>query len=193
MRAASFALSTALIALALTAALLVSWRLKSEHAVENTVRLVIDQEAKPPPAPPSRRPPPSVRAPATGTPTATDIPSQQGLAQALVCFGPNRRDHPECLDLANPALAASGPPISTAGHYAPPPSTRVLTTADRPIWQGIPPDPCAPGGHGQVCFRFPDPPPPSHSPEEICEAGLIGPCHPPAFRPEDVVHKAHSD
>ncbi|MFT3727522.1 MAG: hypothetical protein QM759_06855 [Terricaulis sp.] len=196
-RAAALALATLLVGAALTLTLLITWRMHVAGPADAGVRTYIEQRRKPPPLPsPAHAPPRSAAFPAIGTPS--DIPSDAALAQSLVCFGPDRDKHPECaVHWSDPRLTNSGGPISNAGAFAPPPTTRVLTTASRPAWQGIPDDPCAPGNTGEgaitVCVGFPDPPPPSRSPEELCEAGRIGPCHPPAFRPEDVVHTQHTD
>lgn len=197
-RAAAFALSTLLVGVALTLILFVTWRTHLTAAVDDGVRTWVESVPKPKPLPPRLHtpPPPPGAVPAIGRPS--DIANDAVLAQMLVCFGADRDKHPECAARwSDPRLAANGPSISTAGAYAPPPTSRVLVTASRPLWQGIPDDPCAPGNHGAgmvtVCAPFPDPPPPSRSPEELCEAGRIGPCHPPAFRPEDVVRQRHTD
>jgi hypothetical protein len=196
MRAATFALSALLICLTLTAILLITWRTHANNPADQGVRTWIEEAPKPKPLPaPVHAPLQRGAVPAAGN--QSDIPSSAVLAQMLTCFDADRERHPECGPRwSDPELAPSGPPISTAGPFSPPPVTRVLVTPSRPAWQGIPDDPCAPGGQPQgvtACIAFPDPPPPSKSPEEICEAGLIGPCHPPAFRPEDVVHHQHTD
>lgn len=196
-RAAAFALATLVVGATLVLILLITWRSHMTGPADDGVRTWVENATKPrPPPPPAHAPPPRGAVPAMGIPS--DRASEAVLAQMLVCFGPDRDKHPECTPhWGDPRFAASGPPISSAGRYAPPPVTRVLVTPSRPAWQGIPDDPCAPGAQGggavTLCARFPDPPPPSKSPEELCEAGLIGPCHPPAFRPEDVVHRQHTD
>lgn len=135
-----------------------------------------------------------------GAPTPTPIPvDREMLARALACFDRLNRERPA--DCPREALEQDyGDGERTRRAYDPSPP-RVRVALD-PLPMGISP-PCNVGVHattmggdgvgGGACFHVGrDPPPPSRSAEEICEAGHVGPCRPPPFRPEDVVRLAHT-
>jgi len=122
---------------------------------------------------------------AVAHPRAAPDGETAALAQMLVCFGPHRNEHPECLSMrAGPD--AHPTQINPWGH-----SDRDVLPNLRNVYSPgelmtiVPPGKCAPveGGSGAsigVCAQLPDPPPPSRTAEEICvDANMGGPCHPP--------------
>jgi hypothetical protein len=144
--------------------------------------LMLERAREPPPRPRTAPIPPS--APRSPIPAAEPTIEAQMLARMLRCY-----------DRLDPARARDCPPREAAtddwrasarlpvgGDFAEPEPLDLndaFTVAEQrtlvmPRCEGV----CVPVG--------PIPPPPSRSPEELCELGGIGPCHPPPFRPEDV-------
>ncbi|WP_395644735.1 hypothetical protein [Terricaulis sp.] len=155
------------------------------------------------PAPPrlqARRtaPPPAVRSNAAVPVSETTMPvSAAMLARTLACTDTHLERRPvNCPRSAEPhwgeapAVAPSTgfgeDPLRLDRGYSVAERATLLTPSCRR--DGGPP------GMVSACMTIGrDPPPPSRSAEEICETGGIGPCHPPAYREEDVVHLAHTN
>ena len=194
-RALSFIVAAGIVALAFTALLLFSRVI--EYADRQNASVHIFMSEAPLPAPPPRTTPPATRIHAPnpiGVPTPTPLPMDGALVQrALICFNRLSRDRPT--DCPREALEED-PGDRERMRRAYDPTPRPAPPVEYPM--GIDP-PCDRGIHvgaggvsGCVAFGI-TPPPPTRSAEEVCEAGGIGPCHPPAFREEDVVRLGHTD
>lgn len=154
-----------------------------------------------PPRPQTRRapPPPATRASAAVAPsTETTLPVGGAmLSRTLACADPHPERRPaDCPRSAEPRFGAAPQyapsegfgedPLRLNRGYTIAEQATLLTPSCRR--DGGPP------GMVSVCATIGrDPPRPSRSAEEICEAGGIGPCHPPEFRADEVVRGAHTN
>lgn len=130
-------------------------------------------------------------------PTTTALPVGQAmLARTLSCAHPRPDRRPADCPPSVQQEADAQVQLPVGGDFAPPEPLRLdraFTVAERATLLTPSCKRDGAGGMVSVCMSVgPTPPPPTRSPEEICDAGGIGPCHPPAFREEDVVHLAHT-
>jgi hypothetical protein len=199
-RAISFALSAVLVFLAVLALFVVSRVVTLiEPAPIAVVEVEIIERQTPRRAPPRLHTPPPSGAASNAPAAVTDIPIDRAmLARTLNCFQVRRGQPrpPDCPALTPGEIEAAGGNFPTDRQrelLANPPQNSAQ------VFAGIPP-PCpaglssAPGMAGvQFCARGGLVPQESaRSAEVICESGGIGPCRPPAFRPEDVVRLRHT-
>jgi hypothetical protein len=205
-RTASFAASACLVALACVI-LLISSRvvaLLDPPAIQGvSVRLETRPLPHRPLAPPHRAAvaTTNVNAP----PTATTLPMARDVLQRIqACSNPDPHDRPaDCPRLAQtPDWQQSGQlPVGGDFNRPPPINLDQAFTRGELMARAVPP-PCQLGfrttnvgtgvGASYCTHTYPDPPPPARDPDVICDAGGIGPCHPPAFRQQDVVLLAHT-
>lgn len=200
-RTLSFAASAILITLLCAVMILVSRVVRLEEALTlQGVHVTIEDAPRPPPV--DRRPPPpsSVRIAAPeATPTETLLPvDREMVARALSCFDRLNRDRrADCPD--EPLEEEYGDVERTRRAYDPSPprisaSIRPAMGVDPPCVRGFSTASSGDAVRVQYCGGWGiTPPPPSRSAEEVCLAGHVGPCRPPAFREEDVVRLAHTD
>jgi hypothetical protein len=129
---------------------------------------------------------------------------RDALRRLQACSSPNPHDRPpDCPRLAQaPDWRGSEElPIGGAFNRAPPINLDQAFTRGELMARAVPP-PCRLGLHAvamgvtpavQYCVHtYPDPPAPARDPADICDAGGIGPCHPPPFRSQDIVLLAHT-
>jgi len=205
-RTASFGASICLVALACTILLINSRAIVFlEGPAIQAVSVQVETRAAPP------RPAAHARASGVATtnttapPTATAIPvAREILEHVQACSNPRAEDRPaNCPHLALPQDWQQSQSLPVGGDFYQPPPVDLSRAFTRSELALANPPPCHIGfssvamGNGsgvQYCqHTYPDPPPPTRSAEEVCDAGGIGPCHPPAFRPEDVVMARHTD
>jgi hypothetical protein len=142
----------------------------------------------------------------TAPPTATALPvAREILARVQACASPHAEDRPaNCPQDASAQDWQQSQRLPVGGDFYQPPYVdprQVFSRAELATIANVPP--CQVGFHAavigpavamQYCARpLPDPPLPSRSAEEVCDAGGIGPCHPPAFRPQDIVMARHTE
>ena len=190
-RAISFA-SAALVVILICLALIVLSRVVTqlEHAPIAGVQVEIVEREPPRRAPPPRTPPPGALS-SNAPPSGTEIPLDRAmLARTLRCFGlrPGQPRPAECPPAAQEHLDAAGGDFRHAPGAIPEPF--VQNSAQ--VAAGIPP-PCIPGPTTFCARGGVVPQEASRSAEDVCLAGGIGPCTPPAFRPEDVVRLPHTE
>jgi hypothetical protein len=152
------------------------------------------------PAPTRRSAPPRAptsRQDAAATPVLTPLPvGREMLARTLSCLHRRAEDRPaDCPPVANGApdfIGSSQLPIGGEAESGVD-LNQIFTPAELRTLRVDPP--CVRGltaTSGCIAFGI-TPPPPTPSPIEACEAGGIGPCRPPEFRPEDVIRLPHTN
>lgn len=193
---ASGALVVALICAALLALSRVAAYLDQPPAI---ILVEITPRSETRPAPARAQTPAQSRVAHTAAPAPTSIPvGREMFARTLHCFRLRAGEPrpPECPPPTQAQLETFG------GNF---PTDRQLDLILNPpqntaqAFAGIPPS-CIPGVSAapemagvQVCIRGGlVPQEASRSAEEVCRAGGIGPCTPPAFRAEDVVRLPHT-
>jgi hypothetical protein len=200
-RTASFTASALLVLLAGALLVLASRAIVTlEAPAIQGVRVTIEPRRPPPPVSAIHRAPSSIAA--RGTPTLTPLAvGPDVMARVQSCLSPHVEDRPaDCPQDIAPQDWRQSQQLPVGGDFNRPSPTNLdqaFTRAELNA-RAVPP-PCQLGVHGagagvEYCQHiYPDPPPPSRSAEEVCEAGRIGPCHPPAFRESDVIHQRHTD
>jgi len=199
-RALSFVAAAVIVVLTVAALLIFSRVIEYAETQDTSVHVFTGEE--PIPAPPPRTTPPTSRIHAPNpiaAPTPTQLPVDGALLQrALTCFDRLNRDRPA--DCPREALEQDpGDRERTRRAYDPtPPRAPPVEYAmgvDPPCQRGISMVEMPGNGAGvQYCGGWGvTPPPPTRTAEEVCVRGGVGPCHPPAFREDDVVRLAHTD
>jgi hypothetical protein len=191
-RALSFAMS-ALIAAA-TCLLLIALSRVTAY-IENLTSAGVEAELAPLESGRRQAPPPLRTTDAAAAPTLTPLPvDRELLARTLDCYDTLRVDDrpAECPRFSDEHMAAARQGL--LDPRLPRSPMQAFTRAEQAaLFAGTDP-PCVPGFSNSrlavsYCARFGvRPPPPSRSAEEICLTEGIGPCTPPPFRAEDVVH-----
>ena len=135
----------------------------------------------PPPPPRTATTPGAVASYAAPQPNADPV-----LAQMLTCFSTHRREHTECPQPPPPTEFDHFGRIPAGRDFArPEPLDRNTLYSPGEQMTLAPPIPCMTDiGPAMACAHVtPDPPPPSRTAEQICDAGGIGPCRTPPFVP----------
>jgi len=203
-RAASFGASFCVVAMACLVLLINSRAIVFlEGPAIQAVGVQAEARTRPRPIAPPTRATGIATTNTTAPPTATALPvTREILAHVQACSNPHTEDRPaDCPQMALPQNWRSQR-LPVGGDFYEPPAVDLSQAFTRSELALANPPPCHIGfssttiGNAsavQYCqHTYPDPPPPSRSAEEVCEAGLIGPCHPPAFREADVVRLAHT-
>jgi hypothetical protein len=205
-RAASFGASLCFVALACTI-LLINSRAIVFFEAPAIQAVSVQVETRTPPRPiPRARPSGVATTSATAPPTATALPvAREILEHVQACANPHAEGRPaDCPHMALPQDWQQSERLAVGDDFYEPPAidlSQAFTRAELATISN--PPPCHIGLSSttienasavQYCqHTYADPPPPSRSAEEVCEVGLIGPCHPPAFRPQDGLLAQHTD